>query len=332
MIITEKKCAVIGYGSWATAIVRILSENNVPIHWHILNPEVAESIQATRRNCKYLRDIEIDTSNIEITSDINQAVDNAQYVVFAMPSAFMKSVLQPLTKSLADRYIISAIKGIVPDDYISVSEYLVKNHNATPAMTGIITGPSHAEEVAMSRLSYLTVAFPSMTAAEHIGAMFQRPYININLSEEVIATEYAAIVKNIYALSVGLATGLGYGDNFISVLIANCAAEMNLLIKNISPNNDKLCSSAFLGDLLVTCYSTYSRNRRLGLLIGRGCTVKSAMNEMTMVAEGYYAAKCIKHSPLRKDLSLPIADMVYDVLYNGSSARLSMRTLSKSLL
>lgn len=331
MVITEKKCAVIGYGSWATAIVKILSENNTPIYWHILNDEVAESIQTTKRNCKYLRDTELDTSNIEITSDINQAIGDAQYVILAMPSAFMKSVLQPLNVSLADKYIISAIKGIVPDDYTSISEYLAKHYDATPSMTGIITGPTHAEEVAMSRLSYLTVAFPSMSTAEHIGTMFQCPYININYSEDVIATEYAAIVKNIYALSVGLATGLGYGDNFVSVLIANCAAEMKLFINNISPKNDRLCSSAFLGDLLVTCYSTYSRNRRLGLLIGRGCTVKSAMNEMTMVAEGYYAAKCIKYSQLRKGVTLPIADMVYDILYNGASARQSMRKLSSIL-
>lgn len=331
MVITEKKCAVIGYGSWATAIVKILSENNTPIYWHILNDEVAESIQTTKHNCKYLRDTELDTSNINITSDINQAIGNAQYVILAMPSAFMKSILQPLNVSLADKYIISAIKGIVPDDYTSISEHLTKHYDATPSMVGIITGPTHAEEVAMSRLSYLTVAFPSMSVAEHIGTMFQRPYININYSEDVIATEYAAIVKNIYALSVGLATGLGYGDNFVSVLIANCAAEMKLFINNISPKNDRLCSSAFLGDLLVTCYSTYSRNRRLGLLIGRGCTVKSAMNEMTMVAEGYYAARCIKHSPLRKDIALPIADMIYDVLYNGASARQSMRKLSSIL-
>jgi glycerol-3-phosphate dehydrogenase (NAD(P)+) len=270
MVITEKKCAVIGYGSWATAIVKILSENSTPIYWHILNDEVAESIQTTKRNCKYLRDTELDTSNIEITSDINQAIGNAQYVILAMPSAFMKSVLQPLTTSLADKYIISAIKGIVPDDYTVVSEYLTKHYDANPSMTGIITGPTHAEEVAMSRLSYLTVAFPSMSIAEHIGTLFQRPYINVNYSEDVIATEYAAIVKNIYALSVGLATGLGYGDNFVSVLIANCAAEMKLFINNISPKNDRLCTSAFLGDLLVTCYSTYSRNRRLGLLIGPG--------------------------------------------------------------
>ena len=233
MVIIEKKCAVIGYGSWATAIVKILSENNTPIYWHILNDEVAESIQTTNRNCKYQRDTELDTSKIEITSDINQAIGDAQYVILAMPSAFMKSVLQPLNVSLADKYIISAIKGIVPDDYTSIREYLAKHYDANPSMTGIITGPTHAEEVAMGRLSYLPVAFPSMSTAEHIGTMFQRPYININYSEDVIATEYAAIVKNIYALSVGLATGLGYGDNFVSVLIAYCAAEMKLFINNI---------------------------------------------------------------------------------------------------
>lgn len=330
-MITKKKCAVIGYGSWATAIVKILSENEIPIIWHILNEDVVHSVKTSQRNCKYLRYLELNTANIEITSDINQAISNAQYVIFAMPSAFIKTILQPLTLSLANKYVISAIKGIVPDDYTSVSEYLITKHQASPSTTGIITGPSHAEEVSMNRLSYLTVAFSSKEVAENIGAMFRRPYINVSLSDDVIATEYAAIIKNIYAIAVGLAIGLGYGDNFISVLIANCAAEMKYFTNKISPQNDRLCTSAFLGDLLVTCYSTYSRNRRLGLLIGRGCTVKSAMNEMTMVAEGYYAANCINHSQFRKDIALPIADMVYEVLYSNASARNLMHALSCEL-
>ena len=196
----------------------------------------------------------------------------------------------------------------------------------------LVTGPSHAEEVGMGRLSYLTVVGTDPTLREQVAHMFERPYIRISHSEDIFGVEYAAIMKNIYALAVGMAVGLGYGDNFIAVLIANCAAEMERFLAAHAPQQRNICASAYLGDLLVTSYSTYSRNRRLGLLIGRGCTVRSAMNEMTMVAEGYYAAECIRHIASHSATELPIADTVYEILYRNASARRKMRELTHKLI
>lgn len=326
-----KECAVIGYGSWATAIVKILTENGVKVFWHVLNAEVAASIQNDGYNCKYLRDVDLDTSLIEIDSDINHVVAAADVVVVAMPSAFIKNVFSSLEGSLKGKIVFSAVKGIIPDEYILVSDYLIKYHGADALRIGLVTGPSHAEEVGMGRLSYLTVVSRSEQAQKIMGTMIERDYIRVNYSQNIEAIEYAAIMKNVYALAVGLASGLGYGDNFISVLIANCAAEMSRFLVACGAERDDMYASACMGDLLVTCYSNYSRNRRLGLLIGRGCTVKSAMNEMTMVAEGYYAAKCIRHTAVRDDVDMPIADMVYEVLYEKASPRRTMRELTKIL-
>lgn len=332
MVDNGRKCAVIGYGSWATAIVKILTENGVRVGWHILNADVLASVAGEGRNCKYLRDAELDGSLIEAEPDVNRVVADAGTVVLAMPSAFLKNVLEPLTEPLADKAVVSAVKGIVPGDYMSVVEYVASRYGVPESRLGVVTGPSHAEEVGMGRLSYLTAVCRDEATRLSIGAMFERPYIRVSYSDDIYGVEYAAIMKNIYALAVGLAVGLGYGDNFVAVLISNCAAEMSRFLKAHCRGDRDIYASAYLGDLLVTCYSTYSRNRRLGLLIGRGCTVRSAMNEMTMVAEGYYAAECIRHTSERHEVELPIADMVYEVLYHDASARRLMRALTEKLI
>ena len=225
---SQSKCAVIGYGSWATAIVKIFAENGVRVAWHILNPEVLASVREEGRNCKYLRDVDLDTSRMELSDDINTVVRDADTVVMAMPSAFTKTFLEPLTTPLADKTVISAVKGIVPDEYLSVAGYLIRRYDIPEHQMALVTGPSHAEEVGMGRLSYLTVVGTDPTLREQVAHMFERPYIRISHSEDIFGVEYAAIMKNIYALAVGMAVGLGYGDNFIAVLIANCAAEMEL--------------------------------------------------------------------------------------------------------
>lgn len=329
---SESKCAVIGYGSWATAIVKIFAENGVRVGWYIRNPEVLASVAEEGRNCKYLRDVDLDTSHIEPSDDINAVVADADTVVMAMPSAFTKTFLEPLTVPLAGKTIVSAVKGIVPGEYLSVAGYVIRRYSIPEERMCLVTGPSHAEEVGMGRLSYLTVVGTDDTLRRRVAARFERPYIRISYSEDIFGVEYAAIMKNIYALAVGLAVGLGYGDNFVAVLIANCAAEMERFLATISPRQRNICASAYLGDLLVTSYSTYSRNRRLGLLIGRGCTVRSAMNEMTMVAEGYYAAECIRHIASDSDTELPIADTVYEILYRNASARRKMLELTHKLI
>jgi glycerol-3-phosphate dehydrogenase (NAD(P)+) len=331
MISLQDKCAVIGYGSWATAIVKILTENGIRVGWHILNPDVKQSVETEGRNCKYLRDVDLDVSFIEASDDINAVVEDAKVVVLAMPSAFIKKVMEPLAVSLGDKFVISAVKGIVPDDYIPITDYVISHYAVPENQVAIITGPSHAEEVGLGRWSYLTAVSRNVEVRAKMVEMFSRPYIRVMESDDIEGVEYAAIMKNIYAIAVGIANGLGYGDNFIAVLIANCAAEMSRMFESFGGASHNALASACLGDLLVTCYSTYSRNRRFGLLIGRGCTVRSAMNEMTMVAEGYYAAKCIRHTAAQRNVEMPIADMVYEVLYNGASARRQLRDLTTKL-
>jgi len=329
---SSARCAVIGYGTWATALVDVLTKNEERVGWYVRNPEVLESILSEGRNQRYLCDLELDTSRIAPSDDLNKVVAEADILVMAMPSAFIKTFLEPLTVSLKDKFIISAVKGIVPGDYKTVVEYLHDHYDLSYKQIGLITGPTHAEVVARERLSYLTVVCTDPDNAQLIGQKLATKYIHLTYSQDLYGTEYAAILKNIYALAAGMAIGLGYGDNFLAVLISNCAAEMTRFLQESYPYERDTQASAYLGDLLVTSYSIHSRNRRLGLMIGHGCSVKTALNEMTMVAEGYYAADCIRHINFRHKVEMPIADMVYSVLYEKSSARKSMKALAQKMI
>ncbi len=328
----DLRCAVIGYGSWATAIVKLLTANEQRVGWYVRNPEVLQGLLNEGRNPRYLSDVEFDRSRIAPSDDLNAVVRGADLLVMATPSAYLKTFLEPLTEPLTDKFILSAIKGIVPGDYQTVVEYLHDHYHLSYKRLGLFTGPSHAEEVSRGRLSYLTVVTPDQEQARRIGRKFETSYLRLNYSEDLYGIEYAAILKNIYALSVGLAVGLGYGDNFLAVLIANCADEMARFLQESFPAERNTSVSAYLGDLLVTCYSAYSRNRRLGLLVGHGCTVKSAMNEMTMIAEGYFAVDCIRHINAAHGVRMPIAEMVYDVFYRNASPRRRMQELTKELI
>lgn len=330
-ITTASSCAVIGYGSWATAIVKILSERGSNVGWYIPNLEILEGVEMEGCNIKYLRDVDFDLAKICPSSDLNYLVENHDIIILAMPSAYIKTFLSPLTRSLSDKFVVSAVKGIVPDNYTTIVEYIHEHYDLPYKQIGIVTGPSHAEEVALKRLSYLTMVCPDIELAHLVGAKFECKYISMSYSTDLYGVEYATVLKNIYAISVGMAVGLGYGDNFIAVLIANCAREMDNFLKESYPMERETRESAYLGDLLVTCYSTFSRNRRLGLLVGKGFSTKSALNEMTMVAEGYFAADCIRHVNLQHKIEMPIADMVYSVLYKGASARKLMKNLTKQL-
>lgn len=329
---TESRCAVIGYGSWATAIVGLLAANGQRVGWYVRNPEVLEALRTEGRNPRYLSDLEFDRSRISPSSDLDAVVRGAEIVILATPSAYLKDFLAPLTVTLTDKFIVSAIKGIVPGDYQTVVEYMHDRYGLSYRQIGLFTGPSHAEEVSRGKLSYLTVVCTDPENALRIGGKFAGANIRLSYSTDLYGIEYGAILKNIYALAVGLAVGLGYGDNFLAVLIANAAGEMTRFLEESYPAARNTQVSAYLGDLLVTCYSTYSRNRRLGLLIGHGCTVKSALNEMTMVAEGYFAADCIRHINARHRVDMPIAEMVYRVLYEGAPARRSMQELTTKLI
>lgn len=328
----SSRCAVIGYGSWATAIVKVLSENENKVNWYIRNKDIIQSVTEEGYNCKYLREAELDRSRLSVTSDINEAVRDADILIMAMPSAFIKDFLQGLTEPISDKFVISAIKGIVQDDFKTPIEYIHDEYGIPFKQMGIITGPTHAEEVGTRKLSYLTVVCTENIDTEILRKKFTTPYMKLTFSTDIYGAEYAAILKNIYAIAVGMATGLGYGDNFRAVLTANCAREMKTFLNESYPFQRETTMSAYLGDLLVTCYSNFSRNRRLGQLIGKGCSVKSALNEMTMIAEGYFAAECIRHINLKHKIEMPIADMVYDVLYKGASVRQAMKELTTHLV
>ena len=328
----DARCAVIGYGSWATALVGLLAANGRRVGWYVRNPEVLESLRSEGRNPRYLSDLEFDPSVIAPSDDLDAVVRDAEVVILATPSAYLKEILSPLTVSLKEKFIVSAIKGIVPGDYQTVVEYIHDRYDLSYKQLGLFTGPSHAEEVSRGKLSYLTVVCTDLDNAHLIGSRFAGGNIRLSYSTDLYGIEYAAILKNIYALAVGLAVGLGYGDNFLAVLIANSAGEMTRFLEESYPDRRNTQVSAYLGDLLVTCYSNYSRNRRLGLLIGHGCTVKSALNEMTMVAEGYFAADCIRHINTRHRVEMPIAEMVYRVLYERASARKEMQELTTKLI
>lgn len=322
---------VIGYGSWATALVSVITANGHHVNWYIRNREVLESVEKENINSKYLSDLELDGSRISASDDINEVVSGSGLLLMAMPSAYIKDFLSGLTTDLSGKFIVSAVKGIVPDEKSTVTQYLHKAYGVPYSNLGVISGPTHAEEVSNGRLTYITAACGDIEDAKVIGGIMGNSKLKFSYSDDVQSIEYAAVMKNIYAIAAGMASGLGYGDNFLSVLVSACAVEMASFLATVSLSGKYDYCRNSLGDLLVTCYSTYSRNRRLGLLIGRGCTVKSALNEMTMIAEGYFAADGLHSIISGSNLDMPIAGMVYDVLYNKANARKSMRSLAQLL-
>lgn len=325
------KFAVIGGGSWATAIAKMLCANVPEIAWYMRNEAAIEHIKIEKHNPNYLSSVEFDTNKLRLTHDINEAVAYADYLIFAIPSAFLETELANLTTSLENKIIFSAIKGIVPETSLIVGEHFHMNYNIPYDNIGVITGPCHAEEVALERLSYLTIACGDAEKAAYVAANLSSNYIKTKITDDIIGTEYAAMLKNIYAVAAGMAHGLGYGDNFQSVLMSNAIREMKKFIKKVHKMKRNINDSAYLGDLLVTGYSVFSRNRMFGNMIGKGYTVKSAMMEMSMVAEGYYATKSAYQLNQGYRASTPIIDAVYSVLYEGKNAKKVFRNLTDQL-
>ncbi|HCF04528.1 NAD(P)H-dependent glycerol-3-phosphate dehydrogenase [Flavobacterium sp.] len=325
------KFAVIGGGSWATAIAKMLCANVPEIAWYMRNEAAIEHIKIEKHNPNYLSSVEFDTNKLRLTHDINEAVAYADYLIFAIPSAFLETELANLTTSLENKIIFSAIKGIVPETSLIVGEHFHNNYGIPFENIGVITGPCHAEEVALERLSYLTIACGDAEKAAYVAANLSSNYIKTKITDDIIGTEYAAMLKNIYAVAAGMAHGLGYGDNFQSVLMSNAIREMKKFIKKVHKMKRNINDSAYLGDLLVTGYSVFSRNRMFGNMIGKGYTVKSAMMEMSMVAEGYYATKSAYQLNQGYGASTPIIDAVYSVLYEGKNAKKVFRNLTDQL-
>ncbi|AKA34849.1 NAD(P)H-dependent glycerol-3-phosphate dehydrogenase [Flagellimonas lutaonensis] len=329
----EVKIAVLGGGSWGTAIVKMLTENLDTVYWYIRNTNAIEYIKKEGHNPNYLTSVELHTEYLKLTDDINEAVKNSDLLIFAIPSAFLSAELDKLNKPLTDKIIFSAIKGIVPETGLIVGEHFHEKYGVPFENIGVITGPCHAEEVALERLSYLTIACADKSKAKLLAEHFDSHYIKTKISNDIIGTEYAAMLKNIYAIAAGIAHGLGYGDNFQSVLMSNAIREMKRFTKRIHNIDRNINRSAYLGDLLVTGYSTFSRNRLFGNMIGKGYTVKSAMMEMNMVAEGYYAVKSAHKikSKFKKKVKTPIIDAVYRILYEGKNAKKTIKELTDKL-
>lgn len=328
------KIAVIGGGSWATANIKMLADNTSQkeIYWWMRNEASIEHLKKYKHNPNYLSSVEIRVAEDNISNDIIEVVKDADMILLNIPAAFLKETLQDITpQMLKGKKIISAIKGIVPDDNMIIAEYMHHTYGIPLKDIVVISGPCHAEEVALEKLSYLTIASLDIELATRFADMISTRYIKTNISDDIWGTEYAAVLKNIYAVASGICNGIGYGDNFQAVLISNAIREIKNFVDTVHPIDRDIKESAYLGDLLVTAYSQFSRNRMFGNMIGKGYTVKSAQLEMNMVAEGYYAVNSLHQINRTYKVSMPICRAVYAILYEKHSPAIEMRLLSEQL-
>ncbi len=322
---------MIGGGSWATAIIKMLGENLDSIYWWMRNEDAINHIKKFGHNPNYISSAELKKTKINITSDINEIVNEADCLILAIPSAFLKKTLDSIIFPIDNKFIVSAIKGIVPENNTIIGDFLRDHHNLDVNNIAVLTGPCHAEEVAMERLSYLTIASQNIKKANWFAQQLSCRYIKTNVSDDIYGTEYAAIIKNIVALAGGICHGIGYGDNFQAVLISNAIREIKRFVDVVKPIERDIKESAYLGDLLVTAYSQFSRNRMFGEMIGRGYSVDAAHLKIKMVVEGYYAVKCIYETNLTRKINMPITEAVYHILYKNKSPKNQMRLLSEVL-
>ncbi|GBU07165.1 glycerol-3-phosphate dehydrogenase [Bacteroidales bacterium] len=324
------KIAIIGGGSWATAIAKIILTIQENILWYMRRDDRIEEFIQLGHNPAYLTGIKFDVNKILFSSDINKIVDEADILIFATPSPYLKDHLKKLEKDLSNKLVVSAIKGIVPDENMIVSEYLSKFHAVPAQNLCVLGGPCHAEEVALERLSYLSVACENADKANIIADLFKNNFVKTSISSDVIGVEYASVLKNVYAIASGICHGLKYGDNFQAIFISNSISEMDRFLNAVKPCERNICDSAYLGDLLVTAYSRFSRNRIFGTMIGKGYSVKTAQLEMEMIAEGYYGTKCIKEINEKHNVSMPILDTIYDILYAKKLPQFAIRKLTET--
>ncbi len=329
----QLKYAVFGSGSWATAIVKMLCENLDEVGWYMRSVYIKEHLLKEQHNPSYLSSVEFKISQLKLSNDINEIANYADVLIFVIPSAFMHSELEKLTADLKDKIIVSAVKGIMPETGKLVGEHFHDVYQIPFENIAVISGPCHAEEVALERLSYLTIACADEAKANEIAKSLASEYIKTSTSDDVIGIEYAVMLKNIYSIAAGIAHGLGYGDNFQSVLMSNAIREMKRFIKKRHKMKRNINDSAYLGDLLVTGYSLFSRNRMFGNMIGKGYTVKSAQMEMNMIAEGYYATKSAYNLFEKSEAKgkLPIIQAVYSILYEGKDPKITFSKLTEEL-
>lgn len=329
---TSLKIGIVGSGSWATAMVKMLTDNTQPknVLWWVRKEEDRDYIVSFKHNPSYLSAVEIKVAPHNIYIDAKDVIQASDIIVLNTPAAYLKDALKDVCEAdFKGKTVVSAIKGIIPDENQAVGDYLVEKYNISLQDIVVIAGPCHAEEVAQEKLSYLTFGCNNLELATKVATFFASHYIKTVISPDTMGIEYGAVLKNIYALAGGMCHGLGYGDNFQAVLVSNALREMDYFVNALSPRARDIKASAYLGDLLVTAYSQFSRNRTFGNMIGKGYTVQSAQLEMNMVAEGYYASGCIQSIIQKHNLDMPICNMVYQVLYNHKSATREVAELAK---
>jgi glycerol-3-phosphate dehydrogenase (NAD(P)+) len=331
MNIKTDKVAVIGSGSWATAISKMLLENVAEINWFFRKSETIDQFKELHYNPRYLQSVEFETDRIHFFYDINEILLESDIIILAIPSAFLPRILSDVDVDISNKYFLSGIKGIVTKENLLVAQYLNKYFDVNLENIGVIAGPCHAEEVALEKLSYLTLASLDTGKAENFARLIQNDYIYTSISDDIWGTEYTSVIKNIIAIGAGIAHGLRYGDNFQAALVSNAIQEINRFVSTVHPINRDIKDSAYLGDLMVTVYSQFSRNRTFGTMIGKGYSVKNAILDMNMIAEGYFASRSIFEINQKFKVNMPISDTVYRILYENASPKKEMAKLSKVL-
>ncbi len=336
--------AIIGGGSWATAIAKIIVGHTHHIGWYMRRDDRIEDFKRLQHNPAYLTSVHFNIDEIFFSSNLNEMVQKYDTLVFVTPSPFLKNHLKKLKTRLSEKFIVTAIKGIVPDENLVCSEYFHQVYDVPYANLACIGGPSHAEEVALDRLSYLTVGCEDQEKAQAFADVLASSVIKTKTSSDVLGIEYSSVLKNVYAIAAGICSGLKYGDNFQAVLMSNALQEMNrflTVIKSMQEDGEamqannassttSIIDSAYMGDLLVTGYSKFSRNRTFGSMIGKGYSVKSAQIEMEMIAEGYFGTKCMKEINRRLHVNMPILDAVYNILYERIAPQIEIKLLTDS--
>ena len=322
--------AIMGGGSWATAIAKIVLEKVDHITWYMRRADSIEEFKRLEHNPSYLTSVHFDIRRITFSCDINEVVSACDTLIFVTPSPYLKNHLKKLKVKLHNKFIVTAIKGIIPDENLVCSEYFRQVYNVPDDNLAVLGGPSHAEEVALGRLTYLTVGCTDEKKAQDFADLIAGSYVKTKTSADVIGIEYASVLKNVYAIAAGICNGLKYGDNFQSVLMANAVQETARFLHAIYPIERNVYDSVYLGDLLVTGYSNFSRNRVFGTMIGKGYSVKSAQIEMEMIAEGFYGTKCMKDINRQLHVNMPILDAVYNILYERISPAIEIKLLTDS--
>ncbi|MBL7917711.1 MAG: NAD(P)H-dependent glycerol-3-phosphate dehydrogenase [Bacteroidia bacterium] len=326
------KPAIIGNGSWATALAKLVLNNSSELNWFMRKQEDIDYMKQYGTNPRYISSVEFETNKINFYTNVVSCIKNSNFIILAVPSAFLYDTLASLSKKdFENKIVFSAIKGIVPQQNLIVGEYMNKEYGVSFSNIGVITGPCHAEEVAMEKLSYLTIASQTQSYAEGMSKLLNCRYLKSTTSDDIYGTEYSAVLKNVIAVAGGICHGLGYGDNYLAVLVSNAIQEIKRFVDAVHPIDRDIKASAYLGDLLVTAYSQFSRNRMFGTMLGKGYSVKQAQLEMNMIAEGYYAVKCIYEINKNYQVEMPITNAVYRIAYENKNPKKEIEQLSELL-